>query len=66
MKFVIGVRHCTKLRYFLFVSTVAFIPPTVHRSKEFSREDYSEAHPVYSERRHTFIIKAEIEAQEKD
>lgn len=66
MKFVIGLRHCIRWSYLLFVLTVAASPPAVHRNKEFSREDYTKVYPVYGERRHTFIIKAELEAQEKN
>lgn len=61
MKFVIGVRYCIKLRYFLFVFIVVFIFLIVYRSKEFFREDYLEVYLVYSERRYIFIIKVEIE-----
>lgn len=66
MKFVIGLRHCIRWSYLLFVLTVAAIPPAVHRNKEFSREDYTKVYPVCGERTHTFIIKAEIEAQENN
>lgn len=50
-------------RYFLFVFTVAAVPPTtVHRTTGCSKGNYTEVHSAYTEGRHTFIIKAEIEA----